>query len=101
MPLSASDLADVNYKILNESDLVKYENGKGNIRYNVADEGVIVGDSGRQYDQAQRDFFKNVGRDVSPKGLIERTKDYLQIECCLVGLDNQLRLIYIAESWYQ
>lgn len=38
----------------------------------------IVGDSGRQYDQGQRDFFKNVGRDIDQKNLIERTLDYLK-----------------------
>ena len=64
------------------------------IRYNVADEGWIVGDSGREYDQAQRDFFKNVGRDVSKKGLIERSKEYLQNDFwkkMAVGIVDQFR----------
>jgi len=68
------------------------------IRYNVADDGgdigKIVGDSGRQYDQSQRQFFKNVGRDVSPKGLFERTKEYLQNDFwkkMAVGIVDQFR----------
>ena len=68
------------------------------IRYNVADEGGdigrIVGDSGRQYDQRQRQFFKNVGRDVAPKNLMERTKEYLQNDFwkkMAVGIVDQFR----------
>ena len=38
----------------------------------------IVGDSGRPYDQGQRDFFKNVGRDIEQKNLVERTLDFLK-----------------------
>ena len=68
------------------------------IRYNVTDDdgdiGKIVGDSGRQYDDQQRQFFKNVGRDVAPKGLMERTKDYLRNDFwkkMAVGIVDQFR----------
>lgn len=37
----------------------------------------LIGDSGRQYDAAQRQMFKNVGRDIEYKNIFERTKDYL------------------------
>lgn len=58
------------------------------IRYNIA------GDSGRQYDQGQRDFFKNVGRDADKQSLIERTTDYLKNDFwkkMAVGIVDQFR----------
>ena len=54
----------------------------------------IVGDSGRQYDQTQRDFFKDVGRDIEQKNLVERTLDFLNKDFSkkmAVGLVDQFR----------
>ncbi len=54
----------------------------------------IVGDSGRQYDQTQRDFFKDVGRDIEQKNLVERTLDFLKKDFSkkmAVGIVDQFR----------
>lgn len=61
------------------------------IRYSRA---KIIGDSGRQYDQTQRQFFKNVGRDIDKKNLVERTTEYLKNDFwkkMAVGIVDQFR----------
>lgn len=61
------------------------------IRYSRAQ---IIGDSGRQYDQTQRQFFKNVGRDIEKKNLVERTTEYLKNDFwkkMAVGIVDQFR----------
>lgn len=61
------------------------------IRYSRAQ---IIGDSGRQYDQNQRQFFKNVGRDIDKKNLVERTTEYLKNDFwkkMAVGIVDQFR----------
>lgn len=61
------------------------------IRYSRAQ---IVGDSGRQYDPQQRQFFKNVGRDIEKKNLVERTTEYLKNDFwkkMAVGIVDQFR----------
>jgi hypothetical protein len=74
-----------------------FDGSNPDIRYNVAEDGdigKIVGDSGREYDQGQRQFFKNVGRDITPKTMIERTKEYLANDFwkkMAVGIVDQFR----------
>lgn len=78
-----------------------FDAGNPDIRYNVADEGEqapaitrIVGDSGREYDQRQREFFKNVGREITPKSMVDRTLDYLKNDFwkkMAVGIVDQFR----------
>lgn len=61
------------------------------IRYSRAS---IVGDSGRPYDTVQRDFFKNVGRDINPQSRIDKTLDYLKndfFKKMAVGIVDQFR----------
>ena len=61
------------------------------IRYSKAQ---IIGDSGRPYDQTQRQFFKNVGRDIEKKNLVERTTEYLKNDFwkkMAVGIVDQFR----------
>jgi len=58
------------------------------------DRSRIIGNSGRSYDQRQRDFFKNVGREVNPKTLTTKTLDYLKSDFwkkMAVGLVDQFR----------
>ena len=58
------------------------------IRYNV------VGDSGRPYDAGQREFFKNVGRDVNPVSRAQSVIDYLKTDFfkkMAVGMVDQFR----------
>ena len=61
------------------------------IRYSKS---AVIGDSGRNYNADQRNFFKNVGRDVERKNIIERTVDYLKTDFwkkMAVGLVDQFR----------
>lgn len=54
----------------------------------------IIGNSGRQYDQAERDFFKNVGREINPESRIEKTLAYLKndfFKKMAVGIVDQFR----------
>lgn len=58
------------------------------IRYNV------IGDSGRAYDQAHRDFFKNVGRDINPESRLQKSLNYLRNDFwkkMAVGIVDQFR----------
>ncbi|MBK8745549.1 LPD38 domain-containing protein [Propionivibrio sp.] len=62
--------------------------GYGDIRYNV------IGDSGRVYDQAHRDFFKNVGRDINPESRLQKSLNYLRNDFwkkMAVGIVDQFR----------
>lgn len=68
-----------------------FDGANPDIRYSRA---KIIGDSGRQYDQTQRQFFKNVGRDIEKKNLVERTTEYLKNDFwkkMAVGIVDQFR----------
>jgi len=61
---------------------------------NLGTKNQIVGDSGRQYDPQQRQFFKNVGRDIDKKNLVGRTADYLKNDFwkkMAIGIADQFR----------
>lgn len=54
----------------------------------------VIGDSGRAYDQAHRDFFKNVGRDINPESRIQKSINYLRNDFwkkMAVGIVDQFR----------
>lgn len=54
----------------------------------------IVGDSGRDYDQGQREFFHNVGRDIQKKNIVNRIVDYIQKDFAkkmAIGIVDQFR----------
>ena len=61
------------------------------IRYSKS---KIIGDSGRSYDQSERDFFKNVGREINPETRVEKTLGYLKNDFwkkMAVGIVDQFR----------
>ena len=69
----------------------QFDGTNPDIRYSRAQ---IIGDSGRQYEPAQRQFFKNVGRDIEKKNLVERTTESLKNDFwkkMAVGIVDQFR----------
>lgn len=85
LEIVAFDPAQIKSAIGNNGD---FDGSNPDIRYN------ITGDSGRSYDQAHLDFFKNVGRDTDTKGRIAKTLEYLKKDFAkkmAVGIVDQFR----------
>lgn len=60
----------------------------------LSSENKIVGDSGREYSDKQREFFKGVGRDIDQKTVIGKALDYLRNDFwkkMAVGVVDQFR----------
>lgn len=60
----------------------------------LSSENKIVGDSGREYSDKQREFFKGVGRDIDQKTAIGKALDYLRNDFwkkMAVGVVDQFR----------